>query len=861
MHALPQNFRGYRDFLRKNLPLREKSLYWRVVNLDEEIKLCVDFEESGIQSALSFRAVSRARLIAAYLIDEKGELDEERLSALIDDLNKNLYSYMPDGENDAALQEHILRILLFLQKDYEAKRFLKRFHLPIHSILVQELILESLGGMEGVTKRGVRMAVLCALFTPLRQTLGSCFATAPAILVQQEAPFQLLSDLYDLIEKNVITRTIQGHEVMAPLSPSPGYGDLIKKPDIRFHLLLSPGLKRAYKSVGLDENDLLKNLKRHSGLSINEFFKKSLGRKNEPKLIQTMQREFRGLTQIALLKAWEFSIATFSDYKIDFYKWGLFHSLGLDPSQKGGVGEILNKELEEEAHLAKGEVEKLSQEVDYAYSRLMMVEKLLKTVDTPSRARQLKTEHTLYLNEFYSLQDIQRKKIDRVEKSRHFFQFLLNEMQEALKGAFGEVYDPLMFENEIEDYQDAPAGFRLVYKHGRTDPHLWTSIDSKESYVDALFDFFQSFEHRLLYACEWEEGKALIPRIIGILLRYIREDRFYEGALKRIQVFYTRFRFEKATPYSYVSGGSMKTLTAAYFGLENELKEEVIKVESESDLLIFLLDQLKSMPWMAAKRFVDEPHRALLMSSPQHAFCLKPGYDVFKKAWLDDGFSYTYVRDEIINKSAIFYSDRLREEEQSFLIDLLYDQFFPFWEKPRLSKGEKSVQAFREELFGMMKEKKTELLDHILYLCLPFFSREKASVIEKKIFKQAPQIRFPSFMPYFGLLESLKALDLTIKTSVSTHINHDYEMRKKLEEFGFGPPPALLFADSNWAHFDFGFVYNPGTAKLELWRLDRSSQRGFPMRTWKPDLKNGAEWTLITEPVDRRKSFPELFLV
>jgi hypothetical protein len=67
---------------------------------------------------------------------------------------------------------------------------------------------------------------------------------------------------------------------------------------------------------------------------------------------------------------------------------------------------------------------------------------------------------------------------------------------------------------------------------------------------------------------------------------------------------------------------------------------------------------------------------------------------------------------------------------------------------------------------------------------------------------------------------------------------------------GLAPPTSLIFADTNWSNQYFGFVVNPGTARLELWNLDRSASQGKLMSDWK-EWVNGAQranWTLYVKP-------------
>jgi hypothetical protein len=78
----------------------------------------------------------------------------------------------------------------------------------------------SLAPSHVITDRDLRVAAIAACLYPLRQNVGSCFATAPAILIQNEQLENMLSDLQDLLSTGRITRIIAGKEYSVPSSPS-----------------------------------------------------------------------------------------------------------------------------------------------------------------------------------------------------------------------------------------------------------------------------------------------------------------------------------------------------------------------------------------------------------------------------------------------------------------------------------------------------------------------------------------------------------------------------------------------------------------------------------------------------------------
>ena len=67
-----------------------------------------------------------------------------------------------------------------------------------------------------------------------------------------------------------------------------------------------------------------------------------------------------------------------------------------------------------------------------------------------------------------------------------------------------------------------------------------------------------------------------------------------------------------------------------------------------------------------------------------------------------------------------------------------------------------------------------------------------------------------------------------------------------VRHMGFAYPEPLLFADTNWAGWYFGWVVGP-SGVLELWRLNRIATRGFPMTGWKNwfTSDNTAPWIVL----------------
>src|SRR5262249_38617142 len=140
----------------------------------------------------------------------------------------------------------------------ELARLLRSISKPHAHRRAEQIIRDTLNLKSNVpiSDAHARRAALAAWLTYLRQSVGSCFATAPAILIQQTMAHQFLKDLNELVNTGRFKRTFGGIEYAVPLSLSWGAGDLKRPlmfdPDICY----SPGLMAAWEAIGLIQEQL-----------------------------------------------------------------------------------------------------------------------------------------------------------------------------------------------------------------------------------------------------------------------------------------------------------------------------------------------------------------------------------------------------------------------------------------------------------------------------------------------------------------------------------------------------------------------------------------------------------------------------
>ncbi len=507
---------------------------------------------------------AEARRLAEQLIDEHGS---------------------PHAFHGSSL-EHQQNFLKKWKSDPQFVKKFRRFSLPLCHKRAEEMVRLSLQLPHSTSLKDfhVKRAAIAACLTPLRQTIGSCFATAPAILVQLHHLDLFVDDLYELLTTGRLKRVVEGQEYAVPLCPTLSSGN-------------------------------------------------------------------------ALLKAWEFTLASFCDIKTEFSRWNLSWSLGLDPQQPGGIGEVIYRALEEGLQEANQKAGEFHQSALEAFDQLKVTERLLRQAGTEAEIRRWRLEEQSRLYHMRSceeLRDVQQLKAGAYAR---FFPFLMGQYTKKFQDYFQEIYDPEMVEVSKDPYEDQRAGFRLVYKHGRSDSSLWTSIHEAQSFVKSLVDFLTVTEPLIVESCETNEEKKILEEVTTRVIQHVQSDLFIHSALEKAAG-------KGRTPWSYLSGGTLEQWMSIYFRESSPPAKEIREVENAMELFVFLLDTLKALPHALCDQFIQDPSKRLLIESPTHVFTLLPGLDFFQKGWLDRGFTYTWIRDNFLIPAQEFYEKKILSLEE-----------------------------------------------------------------------------------------------------------------------------------------------------------------------------------------------------
>ena len=168
----------------------------------DDARLSLEIKRNPLQENISIRNIIRIRRITYLLIEENSlSINDQKLNECIEYLENNTSILGPFNDADYPFIRHTLNALHILKNNSEVKKIIKTFGKPLKNTLGDYLIKETMGlsDLAQITDSDAKRAMVAALLTYFRQNVGSCFATAPALIIQQEHPDRLLKDIKDLL--------------------------------------------------------------------------------------------------------------------------------------------------------------------------------------------------------------------------------------------------------------------------------------------------------------------------------------------------------------------------------------------------------------------------------------------------------------------------------------------------------------------------------------------------------------------------------------------------------------------------------------------------------------------------------------
>lgn len=620
-------------------------------------------------------------------------------------------------------------------------------------------------------------------------------------------------------------------------------------------------------------------------------------------LLNQAESTFKSLADNALLKSWEFTLASFAETKADFATWNLYSSLGLGPQDPGGIGECLYNILKKKIDYFNEKAHEIQFEYEQVYTQLQIVEGRVRSAATEQELQWLRAEYQSRRHEFNMLQEVRDSNVSKAKRFAALFDFLIDNYMSLFRDYFQEVYDADMHDVSAGPFDDSPAGFRLLYKHGRANTSQWTKIQNGNEFIEALSSFFVATEPHISSDPALKGMEREFSEIVTSIINHIKTREFLETAFYRMAAAHrtpivkdplTNLDKIEKKPWAYTSGGTMNTLVSCYYRNTEKPTETNRWVENETELLVYLLDTMKQLSPADADLYFKGSRSSILMHSPTHAFLLKPHFSPFFSGWQhNDTNTYIWARDNYIASAQQFVNDVVLDEEMMQFLVLQLLEKVPFSYQHYFKKvfehifGKMSPLDFRQHLITTMEIDRglnirgnpvlsTAEIDSLLYSQIPLFHIDSLKERLEQVFSNLPEIHNETVDYLMRLFDQIpimysesrilgsnnlqdiaKTLLCLAAQCTSKSINYHALISETVQKLGFAMPRPMLFADTNWVKDLFGFVVNPGNGKVELWRLDCTGTMGNPMPSWTQWL-NGSQrdskWGVYIKPQEYGQS-------
>jgi len=883
----------------------------------KEWQILLAVAKSGIQDSRLVGLRLLALRTARKLLNAKGIWHVKAAESLLKEWQSwaRQWPIVMDGTEEAL--EQMRYTLEQLVEERRFKTSLQACTRPLGQVHAEQRIRSSLGlaSEVAVDDYCVRWAVLTALLTPLRQSVGSCFATAPGILVQRQEPMGLLEDLRDLIDTGRIERIASGEQAMVPIALRWASGTVLRPIRLeRRQLLLNPSILAALRAAGLvagDSTEALAQLKKHlarlelkgdEAVRLDQLWERLVAREmglpwpmptadqyaagmlltaQETRIVSQRQQweqrtsmaveAFAAWEHDPLLKTWEYSLASFVEARPALMPQNLWTALGLSDSTSGSFGFAIRECLQPALDEVQQEIEIAVQLADQAVARWNSVKGRSSSLSSPravewaaSDARSAQRDHEYASGRVSQLQE-------QAEQITSLPQLFARHVERLLPRYFQEAYDPALTRATEGLYDDAAAGFRLIYKAGVDHVPSWSWIEDGAHYNRALREFLE----RVFLDVRDEESIKYIRPTIATLHRdlslIIDEPRFQLATLERLAQLHksslpkdplNNLTKVKMTPWAYESGGTLLTLINHYFALGGLPQIDQKSCERAVDMVSFYIEQLRMLP-EAMLRKLTRRWAGVLAYSPTHAFLINTGTASMQAALDSTEYTYTWIQQNWLEPQMRFWQQCLLSP--GVLLDHLMDSWtgsLPAAIQPiaqlaghgfsRQITPDELVRQVEQALPQDRRQQKLRLmlisrLEQTLYHSLPLMAPEVA------LSRVAAALSLPPTMPDdpWQLVTAKGRLRWAIGELWGQQRTFSRrEVVETLRAQGLMAPPPLLFADTNWPFYLFGLVAGPAGREPELWRVDPLGIDGQPMAEWHHLLQQGNDqpWGILNNP-------------
>lgn len=390
---------------------------------------------------------------------------------------------------------------------------------------------------------------------------------------------------------------------------------------------------------------------------------------------------------------------------------------------------------------------------------------------------------------------------------------LLTQLIKVLNQRIHLQYDPNIRCSEIStDGHSSDGAFVLFDRKTYTNPLFWKQINSPESFQEFIISTVQ----------EAYLSPSIMPfnkRTVNYeaLIQFIKSNQFLRFSLEEYNQ-ENRLKSDLAAhlgalahvPWLDKTGDDPKEVLHIY--LETKTKEFTEFTSTPSNTYELLSDFIKfgkniqSLSFIKSADKNTEFLRLPLLIQGIHACSLIINHPSYQKAWASNIKADNWIQEKMIAPGKAISSSIITKETREKIAEFFKNKIINikhaiFYKDFGLIKDPISIQDFRNE------------------------------VLRISALKTTPE--------YLDIEKLTQGLDAYLYTEALPEAS-----KKSLHEL------TIHFADTNWERgineTYFSFIFNPGTANVELWEVLENDKEIFPVS--KEKWIHGQSWSCIPEP-------------
>lgn len=793
------------------------------------------------------------------------------------------FEFMQKKLNQLKSSEHLIRVLSNIKKPYYES---DQYDMIKYTLLLsQETNLHVVQG---------KAAALAALITPIRQEVGSCFATALAIEIQENQNENFLEIISKIISSGEVSFTYSGTTNKAYISNRPTIAQQAKNSFYIFlkHLedakkipmlrIITGLISEKFSKEEIDELidkfiikskrdmdkddwstiDLIQHLGKfveNTKSSNNQYVfstHKHLGGFKRKSLSDTALLYASSVSNLHISRVFEFALATFSESEGAKLKTAILTSLGFQGRENNTIGDEVFDHI-------KQRLISVHEDLNYninVYNQLQYTDYLKHQRNNESSASSMGSEAVLF--SIHNLKNLQNTLTGLYEDIYH-------QLSVRAENFFAESYDPHLSSHNTYAgvLEDIPAGFRLMFK-GSAHSTKMSSINTAEEFSKAMHEFIilstVDIIDEIAGPNSSEEIKNEISEVLNIISQGITGSNFiqkcFENIANRMNLhldFHANPKHtikvmmdKNITPWSTPSGGSpinlLKNIYNIQEGLHSSKKSDA---SSLHEIISFWKETCKKIP----------STRAVIATSPTHVFRLFP-----------NAIQYHDRYELILFDHQDYFPDIIDEYFISFVSDISHKGFKYVFDQVKYTNNFKDL---KKSIFSMMENVTPDtyeiLMSNIFALSQTLSMRSiinqknrLAELLYQKSKKSQDIDHMHSIIKDF--ITSQQNRKCTSYRRLFSFICHHCALITPFEDLfrslkeifnGFYPEASQILGDTNWACRNIILLRNELSNKQEIWAFDDDYCKGFPLLDWnrEKNIRSGT-WEIFSKPDQYNKS-------